>query len=60
MCEKCLHIGDDIVEWPRAAELGEPPTVVNVARVSKGATSDVAAALVADLRAELGEVPANA
>lgn len=53
-------IGDDIIEWPRAAELGDPPTVVNVARVSKGATSDIAAALVADLRAELGEVPANA
>lgn len=53
-------IGDDIVEWPRAGELGEPPTVVNVARVSKGATSDVAAALVADLRAELGEVRVNA
>ena len=55
-----ISITDDVIEWPRAGELGDPPTVVNVARVSKGATSDVAAALVAELRAELGEVPANA
>ena len=55
-------IPDDtsMIEWPRAAELDDPPAVVNVARAAKGATSEVAATLLADLRAELGEVPANA
>ena len=55
-----ISVTDDVIEWYRAASLGAPPTVVNVARVSKGATSDVAAALVANLRAELGEVAADA
>lgn len=49
-----------VIEWPRAAELDPTPAVVNVARAAKGATSEVAATLLADLRAELGEVPANA
>ncbi|MEM9200961.1 MAG: LysR family transcriptional regulator [Actinomycetota bacterium] len=45
-----------LIEWPRAATLEPPPSVVNVARAAKGATSEVAATLIADLRAELGEV----
>ena len=50
-------ISGDVIDWPRAAEIGDPPSVVNVARAARGATSDVAAALIADIRAELGEVP---
>ena len=48
-----------MIEWPRAAHVDPPPAVVNVARAAKGATTEVAATLLADLRAELGEVPAG-
>ncbi len=53
-------ITDSVVTWPRAAELEEPPEVVNVARVARGATSAIAAELLADIRAELGEIAADA
>jgi DNA-binding transcriptional LysR family regulator len=48
-----------VIEWPLAAQIEAPPSVVNVARAAKGATTEVAATLLADLRAELGEVAAT-
>ena len=50
----------DVIPWTRGADLDTPRRVVNVARVARGATSEVAAELLADIRAELGEVPAEA
>jgi DNA-binding transcriptional LysR family regulator len=52
-------VTDAVIEWPRARELDEMPKVVNVARAARGATSAVAAALLDDIRAELGEIPAG-
>ncbi len=53
-------VNDAVTEWPRAQELVEPERVVNVARVARGATSEVAHELLRDIRDELGEIPANA
>ena len=53
-------ISGDVIPWTRGADLDTPRRVVNVARVARGATSEVAAELLADIRAELGEVPAEA
>ncbi len=50
-------ISDEVVPWARAESFGDLEDVVNVARVARGATSEVAAELLADLRAELGEIP---
>ncbi|GJM39096.1 MAG: LysR family transcriptional regulator [Acidimicrobiales bacterium] len=47
-----------VIDWPRAATLERPPTVVNVARAARGATSEVANALIDDIRAEMGEIAA--
>ncbi len=49
-----------VVPWSRADQLDDPPTVANVARVARGATSEVAATLLADIRAEMGEIPVDA
>jgi DNA-binding transcriptional LysR family regulator len=53
-------VNDAVTPWPRAEELDEPERVVNVARVARGATSEVAHELLRDIRDELGEIPANA
>lgn len=50
----------DVIEWPRSATVEHGQPVVNVARAARGAASEVAAELLADIRAELGEVPADA
>ena len=53
-------VSGDVIQWPRGdtVEHGQPG--VNVARAARGAASEVAAELLADIRAELGEVPADA
>lgn len=53
-------VAGNVIEWPRAAQLDPPPTVVNVARAARGATSEIARALIDDIRAEMGEIPADA
>lgn len=53
-------IAGDVVPWARGADLEISRRVINVARVARGATSEVARELLTDLRAELGEVPADA
>lgn len=52
-------VTDAVAPWPRAEELEVPPGVVNVARVARGATSEVAAELLRNIRAELAEIPAD-
>jgi len=53
-------IDSSVMPWPRAEALADLEPVVNVARVARGATSEVAGELLADLRAELGEIAADA
>ena len=53
-------VSGDVIEWPRSSIVEQTASVVNIARAARGATSEVAAELLTDLRAELGEVPANA
>lgn len=53
-------VSDDVIKWPRGDTVEHGQPVVNVARAARGAASKVAAELLADIRAELGEVPADA
>lgn len=50
----------DVIDWPRADQLEEPPQVVNVARAAKGSPSEITQALIDDIRAEMGEIAADA
>ena len=53
-------VAGDVIQWPRGNTVEHGQPVVNVARAARGAASEVAAELLADIRAELGEVPAEA
>jgi DNA-binding transcriptional LysR family regulator len=53
-------VSGDVIQWPRSSAVEHAQPVVNIARAARGATSEVAAELLADLRAELGEVSAAA
>ena len=53
-------VSGDVIQWPRGDTVEHGQPVVNVARAARGAASEVAAELLADIRAELGEVPADA
>lgn len=53
-------VTDDVIEWPRGQTVEHGQPVVNVARAARGAASEVAAELLADIRAELGEVETGA
>ncbi len=53
-------VAGDVIQWPRGNTVEHEQPVVNVARAARGAASEVAAELLADIRAELGEVPAEA
>ena len=55
----CNHLGPDVVEWTRAAELGTLPCVHQVARTVPGEQRDVAAELAATLVAELRDPAAE-